>query len=93
MVNLATIFQRPIKQKDTDKEEAAAKVAANISRRKIQSELSDFKNKNSSSSNKNSSSSNKNSSSSNKNSLSSNKSKKSIGRLSTIKNSDKFAKK
>lgn len=72
MVNLATIFQRPIKQKDTDKEEAAAKVAANISRRKIQSELSDFKNKNS---------------------LSSNKSKKSIGRLSTIKNSDKFAKK
>jgi hypothetical protein len=31
--------------------------------------------------------------SSNKNSLSSNKSKKSIGRLSTIKNSDKFAKK
>lgn len=79
MVNLATIFQRPIKQKDTDKEEAAAKVAANISRRKIQSELSDFKNKNSASSNKNS--------------LSSNKSKKSIGRLSTIKNSDKFAKK
>ena len=72
MVNLATIFQRPIKQKDTDKEEAAAKVAANISRRKIQSELSDFKNKNS---------------------LSSNKSKQSIGRLSTIKNSDKFAKK
>ena len=79
MVNLATIFQRPIKQKDTDKEEAAAKVAANISRRKKQSELSDFKNKNSASSNKNS--------------LSSNKSKKSIGRLSTIKNSDKFAKK
>ena len=79
MVNLATIFQRPIKQKDTDKEEAAAKVAANISRRKIQSEMSDFKNKNSLSSNKNS--------------LSSNKSKKSIGRLSTIKNSDKFAKK
>jgi len=86
MVNLATIFQRPIKQKDTDKEEAAAKVAANISRRKKQSELSDFKNKNSASSNKNSLSSNKNS-------LSSNKSKKSIGRLSTIKNSDKFAKK